>query len=229
MCFNLLQTKESSEALNDYPSPVSESNAKEYLELQKGYAYTTAKKCMTSPTRAGYPYNVSPTRAGYPYNTCSESPGTASEESDQYARARRESGESQSEERIRSIEEEYMQRISSLEDRHYELEDVLARLTSSLEPLFETPAPEEFKPEDVADAYACTEVDDDYTDDRTEEKAKIDELLFKTEQQKKRFARMIGLELFLEFQQKIRSFAVELNGKHSRLVSVFNYKYGILW
>ena len=119
---------------------------------------------------------------------------------------------------MRGIEEEYIQRIGSLEERHFELEDCLARLTSSLEPIFEASAAEDFKPDDVADVYAaCIDEDPDYPEDHEEEKAKIDELLRKTEQQKKRFARMMGLELFVEFQQKIRNFAIELNGKDPRV------------
>ena len=212
-CFNLsriinLQAKKCSETQNDYPSPVSEINAKEYLQLQKEYACkAAAEQDMTSPGRAGYTYN--------PYNPCSDSPGEVSGESDQYPRRRRHhSSGSSCEERVKSIEEEYIQRIGALEERHFELEDCLARLTSSLEPLFESAAAEEFKPDDVADVYAaCIDEDPDYPEDHAEEKVKIDELLRKTEQQKKRFAHMIGLELFLEFQQKIRNFAMELNGK----------------
>ena len=181
---------------------MSEINAKEYLQLQKEYACSAAAECgsdMTSPGRAGYSYN--------PYNPCSDSPESSPR------RRRRQSSGSSCEERVRSIEEEYIQRIGSLEERHFELEDCLARLTSSLEPIFESSAADDFRSGDVAGAYeACIDEDPDYPEDHAEEKAKIDELLRKTEQQKKRFARMIGFELFIEFQQKIRNFAIELNG-----------------
>ena len=154
---------------------------------------------------------ASPEQAGYPYGACNSSPGEFSEEGERYARRRNESGGSACEERIRSIEDEYIRRISTLEERHFELEDVLARLTSSLEPLFEGSAVEDDK---IDLSELLGDVEDDDSEVNKETKAKIEELMLKTEQQKKKFARIIGLELFLEFQQKIRSFAMELNGKH---------------
>lgn len=179
------------------------------MALQTDYTNTfAAEQAATSPGRTSYSYN--------PYNPCSDSPGETSGESDQFSRRRRRRSSSGShcEERIRSIEGEYSHRIGRLEERHFDLEDSLARLTSTLEPLFERATSEEFKPDDVADIYAaCIDEDPDYPEDRAEEKAKIEELLLKTEQQKKRFAYMIGMELFLEFQEKMRNFVLELNGK----------------
>ena len=196
--------------MNDFPSPVSEINAKEYRELQRDYARKTAEQDLDQDTTPSE-------RSGYPYGASSASPGNISEEGDRYARDRHMSGGSTCEERIRSIEDEYIRRINTLEERHFELEDVLARLTSSLEPLFETSTSEEDKM-DAAEIFA--EVEDDNPEVYKEEKEKIEELIFKSQQQKKKFARIVGLELFLEFQRKIRNFAMELNGKQ---ICFFNF------
>ena len=202
--FLFFQAKENTDAMTDFPSPLSEINDKEYLELQKDYARKNIDEGMASPEQAGYPYGA-----------CSSSPGEFTEEGERYARRRNESGGSACEERIRSIEDEYIRRISTLEERHFELEDVLARLTSSLEPLFEGSAVEDDK---IDLSELLGDVEDDDLEVNKETKAKIEELMLKTEQQKKKFARIIGLELFLEFQQKIRSFAMELNGTAKKIL-----------
>ncbi|XP_045176432.2 uncharacterized protein LOC123536970 isoform X2 [Mercenaria mercenaria] len=122
--------------------------------------------------------------------------------------------ESAGDERIACIEEEYIQRISILEQRHNELENVLERLTTAVECGIVNIKPQgvaEITPEDTVQVAEKKEG----TTGGEPEKNETD------------LTRGLILDLFVEFQHKIRNFAEDLNGvlncseaaiRHARVV-----------
>ncbi|XP_060564486.1 uncharacterized protein LOC132723736 isoform X2 [Ruditapes philippinarum] len=124
--------------------------------------------------------------------------------------------ESAGDERVACIEEEYIQRISMLEQRHNELENVLERLTTAVECGLSQPK------QPIEKAADGVEEDGADTDDTEGATAATE-----PEKSGMNFSRGLVLDLFVEFQHKIRNFAEDLNGvlncseaaiRHARVV-----------
>ncbi|KAL4225385.1 hypothetical protein ACF0H5_016074 [Mactra antiquata] len=160
---------------------------------------------------------------------CDSSPGVVSQDDDDDDDDDDVCIETAADERIACIEEEYIQRIAILEQRHNELEDVLSKLTVAIEcGIAQHAANEKFKTssnDTEVESKAASSNDDNKAEitDRSEpvetgEKCGIDETDVK---------HTLLLDMFIDFQHKIRQFAEDLNGvlncseaaiRHARVV-----------
>ncbi|KAL3842290.1 hypothetical protein ACJMK2_020320 [Sinanodonta woodiana] len=220
-----IQVRNSLENLDGFPTSVSETDGQEYLELQDEYH----DECNTYDIQYQYTNcseNLEATLAEYNVETkrrTSQSteesstkelpkyvPGTSVKESVEENDENTDE-DNEEEDRMIGIEEEYIQRIASLEERQYELEDVIARLTSTVEVLT-------LQPTDENENGAL----DDFKDTMSENGATAS-----NEQPVLDKAKIGTSELLMEFQDKIRHFALDLNGvlncseaaiRHARVV-----------
>ncbi|KAK3604334.1 hypothetical protein CHS0354_038672 [Potamilus streckersoni] len=221
-----IQVRNSLENLDGFPTSVSETDGQEYLDLQDEYH----DECGTYDLQYQYnncgenleanmaEYNLETKRRDSQSTEESSTkelpkyvPGTSVKDGIEENDENTDDEDNEEEDRMIGIEEEYIQRIASLEERQYELEDVIARLTSTVETLT-------MQPTDENENGALDDIEAPMSENgatASNEQPVLDK------------AKIGTSELLMEFQDKIRHFALDLNGvlncseaaiRHARVV-----------